>query len=123
MHTATENAPADADDAKPLRMTLGLWRKLCEYMHMRFDTVTGANNDNANVIRDLRARVEGLEARLQGAEGKSLISYHGVWTEGSTYPKGAFVTDHGGIWHANQQTNERPGATQSWSLAVKAGRR
>jgi len=46
--------------------------------------------------------------------------YRGVWGEGS-YAKGDMVTWAGSLWHANEDTSDKPGSGV-WQLAAKKGR-
>lgn len=50
------------------------------------------------------------------------FKYCGVWKDGDRYLPGNFVTFSGSLWHANKQTTDRPGTSDSWSLAVKRGK-
>jgi len=50
------------------------------------------------------------------------FGYRGVWTEGSEYKRGNFVTHDGSLFHCNIDTKNRPGRDPvSWSLCVKRG--
>ena len=64
-------------------------------------------------VKALLDRIKALEARPQAV-------YKGVWTEGA-YSHGDMVTQGGGLWHAQRSTEARPGADDSWKLAVKKG--
>lgn len=78
--------------------------------------------DNLRAVRDgMGARITALEAQLAAVQART-FGYRGVFTAGETYEAGCFVTDHGGIWHCRRTTAERPGASNDWTLAVKAGR-
>jgi hypothetical protein len=70
---------------------------------------------------DLERRLVALERRLESE--KRGFPYEGIWTEGESYAKGCFVTHQGGLWHAWEDTAERPGTSDVWQLCVKAGRR
>lgn len=49
--------------------------------------------------------------------------YKGVHVENDEYHKGDTVTAQGALWHCKQLTNETPGDSQHWQLAVKSGRK
>jgi hypothetical protein len=80
---------------------------------------------------ELRAQIVALDIRLGLAEkrldaggGRSLIdAYQGVWKNDRRYARGDLVTDGGGLWFCNTQTNTRPGSGSHWILAVKSGAR
>jgi hypothetical protein len=61
-------------------------------------------------------------ARDADLEAQPAFMYCGVWTEGTDYRRGDFVTHDGSMWHAWQATRDRPGTSQAWQLAVKRGR-
>jgi hypothetical protein len=72
--------------------------------------------------REAEARCAALEAqinRLQSAVEQ--FRYVGQW-EQKPYRAGNFVTFASGIWHANNDTRERPGVNGDWSVAVPKGR-
>jgi len=46
----------------------------------------------------------------------------GVWKEGSFYEVGDGVTFGGSYWIAQKNTDDKPGTSDSWRLAVKKGR-
>lgn len=48
--------------------------------------------------------------------------YRGVFADGETYVKGDTVTWGGSLWHCSAETVDKPGAGDSWQLAVKKGR-
>lgn len=56
-----------------------------------------------------------------GADGTS-VTYQGIYDETQMYERGALVTYSGSLWHADEITNEKPGAGKGWTLAVKKGR-
>lgn len=47
---------------------------------------------------------------------------HEIWKSGMTYPRGAVVTTGGSLFICKKQTNEKPGLSKDWRLAVKCGR-
>lgn len=47
--------------------------------------------------------------------------YRGVFKEGA-YERGDTVTWDGSLWHANTDTDEKPGISKSWQLVAKKGR-
>jgi hypothetical protein len=65
-----------------------------------------------------------------GVDGKDgvittkVAAYKDVWKDGEVYGLGDFVTLGGSLWHCNAPTwtNEKPGTTETWTLAVKRGR-
>ena len=70
----------------------------------------------ADRIGPLQKRVAELEARIAN------FTYRGVWTEGEQYRLGNFVTHDGSLWHANANTEAKPGGGKDWQLAVKRGK-
>lgn len=51
------------------------------------------------------------------------LQYEGVYIEGKSYDRGSVVTWAGSTWHANEQTNTKPGeGSKAWTLIVKRGR-
>ncbi|MGL1834935.1 hypothetical protein ACKVEX_15175 [Rhodocyclaceae bacterium SMB388] len=68
-------------------------------------------------------RIDALERRLAELEGSTKMLYRGVWKPGATASKGEFWTHAGSVWHANETTDQQPGADYlAWTLAVKRGR-
>lgn len=74
---------------------------------------------------------EGIQAALPAMVDKTItemfarspkLEYRGVFSEGETYERGNFATFGGSLWHANQNTKDRPGTSDAWTLAVKKGR-
>ena len=48
--------------------------------------------------------------------------HRGVWLEGKSYERGDVVTWAGSQWHANEDTETKPGEDAKWTLVVKRGR-
>jgi hypothetical protein len=70
------------------------------------------------------AKFQAIEERLAALEAQQAeFRYCGVWTGGREYRRGNFVTHNGGIWHCNEDTGEKPGISNSWTLACKSGDR
>lgn len=95
-------------------------------VHALIDTLGGAILAVMSEVQQgddaLRAEIAELRARVDAMERRG-FNYRGVWRQGEIHPQGCFVTDHGGLWYANRQTDRRPGDGDSgWTLAVKAGR-
>ena len=74
------------------------------------------------VEAEIAKAVTPLHARVAELEAQPAFKYLGTWNAKTQYVRGCFVTDHGGIWHCNEMTMERPGASAHWVLAVKRGR-
>lgn len=75
------------------------------------------------VARALDARYSALHARIKALEERPVMQYRGVWSAGrGAYPAGSFATHDGSVWYAHATTTSRPGADDSWTLAVKHGR-
>ena len=66
--------------------------------------------------------IKALTARVAEVEAKGVV-YMGVWQAAQTYQRGNLATYAGGIWHANQETRDKPGDGKAWTLAVKGGDR
>ena len=79
-------------------------------------------------LRELQERVDRLESKdPEDSKGIAVArlkgTYRGVWQAGRTYRAGDFVTRSGGLWHAERDTLDKPGAGRTdWVLAVKKGR-
>ncbi len=68
---------------------------------------------------DLNKRVAALESHAAPSE----LRYCGVWSQGTEYRLGNFVTFKGALWHRNAgSAASRPGTDSSWTLAVKSGK-
>ncbi len=76
----------------------------------------------AAALRLRDERFAAIEARVAALAAEKGIAYRGVWESGETYEPGDYVTDKGGLWHANETTRSRPGTDGSWQLAVKRGK-
>lgn len=69
------------------------------------------------------ARTRELEARIRGLEARpAALSYGGTWASGQESRKGVFYTDRGAMWYCKESTRDRPGESDCFQLAVKAGR-
>jgi hypothetical protein len=67
-------------------------------------------------VGPLNARVVELESKLAN------FRYAGVWSEGTRYQAGNFVTHDGSLFHCNLDTTNRPGKDPvAWSLCCKRG--
>lgn len=97
-------------------MTLAAWEKVAEALGDKFTQAAEAHNR-------LLERVKRLEAELSEARAKSLTNYEGVWRDNNLYQRGVFVTHRGSLWHAESTTDEKPGTSPAWRLAVKSGER
>jgi hypothetical protein len=64
-------------------------------------------------IKPLQDRI----AELESAPTK----FVGTWVAG-TYAARSIVSYAGSMWHANEQTDTKPGTSASWTLCVKRGR-
>jgi hypothetical protein len=85
--------------------------------------LAGAMDSVIARFRQTDERVAKVERRLAEAESKGFrIPYRGTWKAATEYQAGAFVTHAGGLWHANEDTDTRPGSGPHWTLAVKSGR-
>jgi hypothetical protein len=69
------------------------------------------------LIEPLKERIDALEQQQKN------FRYRGTWSNGKGYEKGNFVSHAGGLWHANESTSDKPGQSNSWTLAVKSGDR
>ena len=77
--------------------------------------------EHADRTAALERRLAELEARLAQVETKG-IEYRGVWSQGTLYKRGDFVTRAGCMWAANCETYSKPGESADWQLAVKSGK-
>lgn len=78
---------------------------------MMHDFVSGVFDP---VLKEIVSRLKAVEAR----------EWQGTFDRDKQYERGALVTHHGSIWHANVETKGVvPGESNAfWSLAVKRGR-
>jgi hypothetical protein len=67
------------------------------------------------------AAVAPLKLRIAELE-KGGLKYCGVYQRALDYKRGSLVTFEGSAWCALVDTREVPGRSNSWQLAVKAGR-
>lgn len=69
-------------------------------------------------------RLGPLEERIRALEAQTkAMTYQGTYSGGRMYHKGNFCTHNGSIWHANKDTQDKPGASNDWTLAAKGGSR
>ena len=68
----------------------------------------------AEAVRPLLARIAALEARPH-------VRYLGPWKAERSYSAGSMVSDDGSLWHAEKETQARPGSSADWILCVKKG--
>lgn len=107
----------------------GLWRSFEKTSDMRgweciVDGIAEVQIEQHN------ERTYGLTVRRSsGATEQTLarvpaMVYRGVFRDGETYEQGDTVTWGGSLWHANEDTQIKPGTPgeKSWSLAAKRGR-
>src|SRR4030095_17173602 len=76
--------------------------------------------------KERNARLDQLEKRIAELDSKSSgLKWYGTWTEGRgrSFPEGAILTHHGGLWCAIRPTSHQPGvgADSGGRLVVKAG--
>jgi hypothetical protein len=117
-------AAHEASDAKALRDMMGaesdriIQEAVAEHgkdwaMHAGL----GVTARFANILTSFMVgKFAEIEHRLN-AQGRS---YKGIWKPG-TYCAGSFVTHGGSMWHADTQTDFKPGEGGGWTLAVKKG--
>lgn len=119
--------PKDGKDAEPIdRVTLA--KDILALIPVPRD-----GKDGIASIDDVRAEVaravdETVAPTVQKAVAESIaalptLQYRGVFREGTTYRAGECVTWAGSMWHADSETEEKPGEGKtSWTLMVKKGR-
>lgn len=92
-------------------------KKVVTKRHLEFEV--------AAIIKAVGQVVAELTKRIDALEQRPPLAYLGIWTEGTTYARGNFVTHAGAIWHSDIENNQtRPGSdADGWTLAVKSGRR
>jgi hypothetical protein len=61
-----------------------------------------------------------FEQRIAAIESFG-VKYLGVWQSAADYVRGNMVTLDGSMWHANENTRDKPGTSKAWTLAVKSG--
>jgi hypothetical protein len=57
------------------------------------------------------------EANAKMEAAMKEFTYRGQWNEGRLYRKGNFVS-LGAVWHANTDTQSRPGMDGDWAMAI-----
>jgi hypothetical protein len=90
--------------------------------------------DTQDAIDTVAIAIKGYLDRLEARINKRLdalelnqkdvraLTYKGVWQRADSYEKNNTVTADGGIWIAIRDTAEKPGASDDWQMAVRAGR-
>lgn len=79
-------------------------------------------------VREARAEIEATQKRVREAVSAELArapipTYKGVFDREADYQAGDMVTHKGSVWHCNAAVaGEAPGASSTWTLAVKCGR-
>ena len=77
----------------------------------------------SGVFKEVNAQFASLEAKLARLEtATQQFKFVGQWAEFKTYKSGNFVSMGGQVYHANVDTDSRPGADSTWTLACKSGR-
>jgi hypothetical protein len=77
----------------------------------------------SGIFRETNAQFAALEAKLTRLEtAMAQFKFVGQWAEFKTYKTGNFVSMGGQVYHANVDTNSRPGTDSAWTLACKSGR-
>jgi hypothetical protein len=75
------------------------------------------------MMRESEQRCAALEAQITGLRSAMQESrFVGQWREHKSYKTGNFVTMGGQVFHANIDTNSRPGTDSTWMLVCKSGR-
>ena len=69
---------------------------------------------------DLLRRIRDLEAETDALKATKGLPYKGVFTTGSRYDQGDFVTRQGSLWACLRPTSAPPPGPD-WKLAVKKG--
>jgi hypothetical protein len=117
---------APSDDQKLPEV---IWPAFVAFMKAKLPTLAKSSTDltpatltvHTSFLGTLCGHIERLDREV--AELKAApLEYCGVYEVGRTYRKNQFVTFGGGVWHCNEQTNERPTESDTWRLAVKRGR-
>jgi len=82
--------------------------------------------DNAvwrSVAKSDARQIELLQERVRQLEAKPQLRYRDVWAADVQYEAGDCVTQSGSMWVSKgRNSNTRPGSSDIWKLAVKAGR-
>jgi hypothetical protein len=68
------------------------------------------------------AEIERMLARVKALEERPALAYAGTWAQGSESKAGFFYTAKGSVWYCRRDTRDRPGESDAWQLACKAGR-
>jgi hypothetical protein len=92
----------------------GMAPVISDYIHGQLQPV-------ADRLIALEAEVAGLRVESKKLVARGVI-YRGVYASADEYKRGDLVTFDGSMWHANEETRERPGKSSAWTLAVKRGR-
>jgi len=101
---------------------------VCSYTQRTHDQIQGQIRGVITHVSTVQAILYGyLEAafaRIEELEvGAKSLRYEGVWQADRTYSKGSLCTWGGSCWHANIDTDAKPGEDrEAWTLMVKKGR-
>jgi hypothetical protein len=75
------------------------------------------------MMRESEQQCAALEAQITGLRSAmEQFRYVGPWAEHKTYRAGNFCSMGGQVYHANTDTDSRPGTDSTWTLAVRSGR-
>lgn len=72
--------------------------------------------------RRMTFRFERGELKKEHTVRLAHVIDRGVWKEGNVYERGDGVTFGGSFWIAQKDTDDKPGTSDAWRLAVKKGR-
>jgi hypothetical protein len=70
--------------------------------------------------RELEKKIEALSQKIETIE-RTRLRFLGVHEPGRGYSLGNLVVRNGSLWHCNCDTNETPGRSTAWQLALKNG--
>jgi hypothetical protein len=100
--------------------------KAIQPLEAQIDALKEAAVASVEVLAIDERNFEFVLKNAKGAEMKfpfsfALPIYRGVYREGMSAKKGDCFTHQGSLWIAKEDTPVKPGANESWQLAVKRG--
>ena len=96
--------------------------QMCSQLHEKIADLEDRLSQTVTAHNAAVGEVKSLRSQLAELKEQKALEYLGTHEQGRHYRKGDFVTYAGSLWHANEQTTQKPGDGPAWTLAVKRGR-
>jgi hypothetical protein len=98
-----------------------LAKQIHKHVKQYSDPALEQTKDNFNALfKELDSLTTRLNALEEQAKGWREFGYCGPHKQGEIYQIGNFVTHQGALWHCNRKTQDQPGTSSSWTLAMKS---